>query len=53
MESATTTDISDGGETHGDEGQNMAALVAGCRSHGAKNNRVQAAAQFSLSRLAA
>jgi hypothetical protein len=45
VESATTTDISDGGETHGDEGQDVAALVAGCRTHGAKNNRVGLIAQ--------
>ena len=37
--SATTTDISDSG-THGNEGQDVAALVAGRCLHGAKNNRV-------------
>jgi hypothetical protein len=29
VESATTTDISDSSETHGNKGQDMAALVAG------------------------
>jgi hypothetical protein len=42
MESATTTDISDSRETHGNEGQDVAALVAGRCLHGAKNNRVAA-----------
>src|SRR5689334_21578940 len=40
VESATTTDICDGSKTHGNEGQDMATLVAGRRTHGAKNNRV-------------
>jgi hypothetical protein len=40
VESATTTDISDGSETHGNEGQDVTTLVAGRRTHGAKNNRV-------------
>jgi hypothetical protein len=44
VESATTTDISDGSETHGNEGQDVATLVAGRRTHGAKNNRVFAGA---------
>jgi hypothetical protein len=41
MESATTTDISDSCESHGNEDQDVAALVAGRCLHGAKNNRVQ------------
>jgi hypothetical protein len=52
MESATTTDISDGSETHGNEGQDMTTLVAGRRTHGAKNNRVFPGVPFGLSRLA-
>ena len=46
MESATTTDISDSTESHGNEGQDVAALVAGRCLHGAKNNRVRLIAQF-------
>jgi hypothetical protein len=42
MESATTTDIGDSTETHGNEGQDVATLVAGRCAHGAKNNRVGA-----------
>ena len=49
MESETTTDISDSAESHGNEGQNMAALVAGRCVHGAKNNRVWQRAQVGLS----
>jgi hypothetical protein len=45
MESATTTDISDSTESHGNEGQDMALLVAGHCLHGAKNNRVWQRAQ--------
>jgi hypothetical protein len=47
MESATTTttNISDSTESHGNEGQDMAALVAGRCLHGAKNNRVWQRAQ--------
>jgi hypothetical protein len=51
MESATTTDISDSTESHGDEGHDMAALVAGRCLHGAKNNRVWQCAQVGLSAL--
>jgi hypothetical protein len=40
VESATTTNISDSAESHGNEGQDVAALVAGRCLHGAKNNRV-------------
>lgn len=40
-ESATTTDISDSTESHGNEDQDVATLVAGRCLHGAKNNRVQ------------
>lgn len=39
-ESATTTDISNGGETHGNEGHDVTTLVAGRQLHGANNNRV-------------
>jgi hypothetical protein len=39
MESATTTNISNGGMTHGNEGQNVTTLVAGRRLHGGKPNR--------------
>jgi hypothetical protein len=53
VESATTTDISDGGETHGNEGQDMTTLVAGRRTHGANNNRVFPGIPSGLSRLAA
>jgi hypothetical protein len=42
VESATTTDISDSWETHGNESQNMATLVAGRCVHGAKTNRMWA-----------
>jgi len=45
VESATTTDISDSWETHGNEGQDVAALVAGRCLHGAKNSRVAADTQ--------
>ena len=45
VESATTTDISDSTQFHGNEGQDMAALVAGRCLHGAKNNRVWQRAQ--------
>jgi hypothetical protein len=45
MESATTTHISDSGETHGNEGQDVATLVASRCLHGAKNNRVGLIAQ--------
>jgi hypothetical protein len=51
MESATTTDISDSTETHGNEGQDVAALVAGRCLHGAKNNRVRQRAQVGISRV--
>jgi hypothetical protein len=51
MELATTTDISDSTESHGNEGQVMAALVAGRCLHGAKNNRIWQRAQFGLSRI--
>jgi len=40
VESATTTDISDSWESHGDEGQDVATLVAGRCLHSAKNNRI-------------
>jgi hypothetical protein len=40
--SATTPDISNGRETHGNEGHDVTVLVAGRRMHGAKNNRVAA-----------
>ena len=40
VESATTTDISDSTESHGNEGHDVAPLVAGRCLHGAKNNRV-------------
>jgi hypothetical protein len=50
VESATTTDISDGSETHGNEGQDMTTLVAGRRTHGAKNNRVFPGVPSGLSR---
>jgi hypothetical protein len=43
VESATTTDISDSWETHGNESQNMATLVAGRCLHGGKTNRMWAA----------
>jgi hypothetical protein len=43
--SATTTDISDSSESHGNEDQDVATLVAGRCVHGAKNNRVQGNAQ--------
>ncbi len=46
MESATTTDISDSCETHGNEGQYVATLVAGRCLHGAKNNRIAADTQI-------
>jgi len=46
VESATTTDISDSCETHGDEGQHVATLVAGRCLHGAKNNRIAADTQI-------
>jgi hypothetical protein len=46
VESATTTDISDSWETHGDEGQNMATLVAGRCLHSAKNNRIAVITQM-------
>jgi hypothetical protein len=46
MESATTTDISDSTETHGDEGHHVATLIAGRCLHGAKNNRIAADTQF-------
>jgi hypothetical protein len=42
---ATTTNICDSGESHGNEDQYVAALVAGRRLHGAKNNRVRLIAQ--------
>jgi hypothetical protein len=45
MESATTTHISDSGETHGNERQDVATLVASRCLHGAKNNRVRLIAQ--------
>jgi len=38
--SATTTDISNSGKTHGNEGQDVATLVAGRCLHSAKNNRI-------------
>lgn len=38
--SATTTNISNGSETHGNEGHDVTTLVAGRQLHGAKNNRV-------------
>jgi len=41
MESATTTDISDSTESHGNESHDVATLVAGRCLHGAKNNRVR------------
>jgi hypothetical protein len=44
--SATTTDVSDSSEPHGNEDQDMAALVAGRCAHGAKNNRVRLIAQI-------
>jgi hypothetical protein len=40
MESATTTDISDSTESHGNERHDVAALVAGRCLHGAKNSRI-------------
>jgi hypothetical protein len=46
MESATTTDISDSRKTNGNEGQHVAALVAGRCLHGAKNNRIPADPQI-------
>jgi hypothetical protein len=46
MESATTTDISDSRKTNGNEGQDVAALVAGRCLHGAKNNRIPADPQI-------
>jgi hypothetical protein len=46
MESTTTTDISDSRKTNGNEGQDVAALVAGRCLHGAKNNRIPANAQI-------
>nr|WP_164478427.1 hypothetical protein [Mycolicibacterium stellerae] len=49
MESATTTDISDSCETHGNEGQHMALLVAGHCLHAAKNNRIAADTQVRAS----
>jgi hypothetical protein len=49
MESATTTDISDSTESHGNEGQDVATLVAGRCTHGAKNNRVWQRTQVGLS----
>jgi len=45
MESATTTDVSDSCESHGDEGQDMTTLVAGRCLHGAKNNRIAVSTQ--------
>jgi hypothetical protein len=51
VESATTTDISDSTESHGNEGHDVATLVAGRRLHGAKNNRVPEHVQIGLSRL--
>src|SRR4051794_28672079 len=51
MESATTTDISDSTESHGNEGQDVAALVAGRCLHGAKNNRVWQRVQVGLGSL--
>jgi hypothetical protein len=51
VESATTTDISDSTESHGNEGHDVAALVAGHCLHGAKNNRVAEHTQLGLSRL--
>lgn len=39
VESATTTNISDSSESHGNEGQDVAPLIAGRCLHGAKNNR--------------
>src|SRR3954452_21206832 len=51
MESATTTDISDSTESHGNEGHDMASLVAGRCLHGAKDNRVNEHAQVGVSRL--
>jgi hypothetical protein len=50
VESATTTDISDSTESHGNEGHDVAALVAGRCLHGAKSNRVAEPAQVGLSR---
>jgi hypothetical protein len=41
MESATTTDISNSSESHGNECHDVAALVAGRCLHGAKNNRIR------------
>jgi hypothetical protein len=49
VESATTTDISDSTESHGNEGHDVAVLVAGRCLHGAKNNRVAEPAQVGLS----
>jgi hypothetical protein len=46
--SATTTDISNGSETHGNESQDVATLIAGRRTHGAKNNREFAGVLFGL-----
>ena len=46
VESATTTDISDSRKTNGNEGQHVAALVAGRCLHGAKNNRIPADPQI-------
>jgi hypothetical protein len=43
--SATTTDISDSAQFHGNEGQDVATLVARRCLHGAKNNRVAASTQ--------
>jgi hypothetical protein len=48
VESATTTDISDSTESHGNEGHDVAPLVAGRCLHGAKNNRVGQRAQVGL-----
>jgi hypothetical protein len=39
--SATTTDISDSTESHGNERHDVATLVAGRCLHGAKNNRIR------------
>jgi hypothetical protein len=47
--SATTTDISDSTESHGNERHDVAALVAGRCLHGAKNNRVPLTAQVEAS----
>jgi hypothetical protein len=41
----TTTNISDSTESNGNEGQDVATLVAGRYLHGAKDNRVWQRAQ--------